>query len=795
MDCSDIDLKLYGEPGEYFVELLNSPLGRRTEAKLLALPAAVNGWIRSVRTRTGNRQDTKQLGIALFTALLPSPINNIWHEARGRVGDEGVLRLRLDVRDHELMNIPWELVNDESSYLALSTHTPVLRYLHEHASRRPVESLRPLNVLLVASTPADLPHLAKIEQEINAVKDSLRNLERDGKIGRLETLEHATTAKLHAALATSSKSYDIVHFMGHGIFRDGRGYLILEDDSGNSNPREGESVGDLFRNTRVRLLFLNACDTGISAPDEWLIGVAHAAHASGVPAVIAMQQTILDQAAAKFAGAFYRALEPNQPLEICLGAAREAIKDDLGPDSAEWAIPVMFSNAPPRELYSLWKDSKSEELKTRHAEVGKFTVAKEPSEEERILTSKTDPMGRSFLAFQRARVNEAELLIAALHDRGIPTWEKITTLDEEHAEGAIRKTAEDPATSNAILWLTPEVKSDPIRRLEAGWVLDRGRRRNEQDGFFAVPVLAGGLDATQVGDVIERRFSIEDLRWWNLSKVNVNPIGPREAAKVARRVLDQRVAAIHRSLPEKERLQMELFTRPTAAFKPGIAFIVDWVDRFEGRLPKPSAWEQFLLPALNDVANAVQGHAPGRVIEISGLAAIPVATAIGSTFLGPRGVKIFWRQPYPEHDDQLWSLSAPREASGFRAEIIDRDANARDVAVMVSVASNVEMAFEASLDALPPFRGVVHVAKSGSDKHVLENAGQAHDVAQIVIEGIRNARNRYRQVGCVHLFMAVPVGLAMMIGQLLNIFGLVQTYEHIPVEGRYKPALLLYPAG
>jgi hypothetical protein len=45
--------------------------------------------------------------------------------------------------------------------------------------------------------------------------------------------------------------------------------------------------------------------------------------------------------------------------------------------------------------------------------------------------------------------------------------------------------------------------------------------------------------------------------------------------------------------------------------------------------------------------------------------------------------------------------------------------------------------------------------------------------------------------------MAVPVGLAMLIGQLLNTFGRVQTYEHIPTDavGIYRPAALLLPAG
>jgi len=789
--CSDIDLKLYGERGNYFVELLNSPLSRRSEPQQLKLPPDLRERIGSLRARTGDRQNSKLLGIALFAALLPPPIDSIWHEARGRAGDEGILRLRLDIRAHELMNIPWELIHDQSDYLSLSTHTPVVRYLQDHPSRRPVESQRPLNVLLVSSTPSELAHLAKVEQETQTVKDALRKLKDAGQLGRLEVLEHATTEKLRAALSVENEFYDVVHYMGHGSFKDDKGYLILEDDSGNPSWKEGESVGDLVRNSRVRLLFLNACDTGIASSDESLIGVAHAAHAAGVPAVVAMQQTILDGAAAEFAGAFYQALAPNQSLESCVVAGREAIKDHLGPDSGEWAIPVMFANAPPGLLSSFWKD----QLDIRHGTVPIPPSRAKPAIEKILPSSHTNTTGRSFLSFTRTRAHEAELLIAALHDRGIPTWENIKELDEEYSESAIRRTTADPLTSNALLWLTPEVKSDPLRQLETSLILDRGRERDERDGFFAVPVLAGGMDATQVGTVLERRFNYEDLRFWNVRKVDADPIGPADAAKVASRVLNRRLAAIHHCLPEEEPLRMELFTRPTATFKPGVAFMLDWVDHFDGRLPKPGAWEQFLLPALKDIADAVQSNAPGRELEVSGLAVIPVVTALGSVFMAPRGVKMVWRQAAAERDDQLWSLCSPVETSGFSAQIIDRDIMARDIAVLVSVAANAEPAFEATLDNLPPLRGIVRIAKAGGDKHVLENAAQARDVAEVVIDGIRRARNRYRQVGCVHLFMSVPVGLAMMIGQLLNTLGLVQTYEYIAMDGQYSPALLLYPAG
>lgn len=352
MHCSDIDLKLSGDRGEYFVELLNSPGAKRSETRSLVLPEDVFGWIERVRNRTGDRHEGKRLGKALFDALFPSPLDEIWHEARGFIGDRGILRLRLDVRSNELMNIPWEMVRDRRGYRALSERTPIVRYLHKNSSLRPLQSPRPPNVLLVSANPRDMPLLSAIDKEIAAISNLLKTFDASGKIGRLEILEHVTSSRLHTAL---HEPFDVVHFMGHGAFRDERGYLILEDEQGYQKWTEAETISDLVRNTSVRLLLLNACDTAIPSPDESLIGVAHAAHAAGIPAVVAMQQTILDQAAAEFASAFYQAFVAMKPLETCLSAGRIAMKAKLGNDSMEWAVPVMFSNAPAGSLYSLWK--------------------------------------------------------------------------------------------------------------------------------------------------------------------------------------------------------------------------------------------------------------------------------------------------------------------------------------------------------------------------------------------------------------------------------------------------------
>ena len=52
-----------------------------------------------------------------------------------------------------------------------------------------------------------------------------------------------------------------------------------------------------------------------------------------------------------------------------------------------------------------------------------------------------------------------------------------------------------------------------------------------------------------------------------------------------------------------------------------------------------------------------------------------------------------------------------------------------------------------------------------------------------------------REELCIY-FLSVPAGLAVMIGQMLNTFGPVQTYEHLSTDavGVYEPAALLEPS-
>lgn len=405
----------------------------------------------------------------------------------------------------------------------------------------------------------------------------------------------------------------------------------------------------------------------------------------------------------------------------------------------------------------------------------------------------TDPTGRCFLSYRRLRKDEAAMLIAAQHDHGIPTWQDVENLGTVPTEDEIRRTLADPSTASAVLFVTPEVEDSAIiREVEVPKIVQRAEAGT---GFFVVPLAAGGLDYARAAEVTSNHLSAQSLADWNMHRVEEPSLTANHAAAVAQRVLTQRIQAIHRHLPAESPLRIGLFVRRAPAFQSGHALAINWSRRFNGKEASCETWRETLLPALSRIADAVRQHAPGREVEAFGIPTLPAALAFGCAFLCTSGLRASWRQVAAGHPDQVWSLAVPREPAGFTHRLVSKDAKARDLAVLVSIADNVEPVFAACQRHLPPLRALVHVTQPGPLPYRVTTPGQATDIALCIQEAMRTARREYGNLGTIHLFLAVPAGLAVLTGQLLNTFGAVQTYEHVPSDGSgcYKPAALLLP--
>lgn len=406
----------------------------------------------------------------------------------------------------------------------------------------------------------------------------------------------------------------------------------------------------------------------------------------------------------------------------------------------------------------------------------------------------TNPCGLSFLSYRRARLNEAKMVIAHQHDLGIPTWQDVENLGVEKTEDALRSTLKDPQIANAVLWITPDVDvSNFIQRIEIPLILERHKKG---DGFFFMPVATGGLDYEDAGQAVQKGTGIEALTQWNIQKVVSDPTDESEIRTIAAKILSRRIKTIHQHLSPKEPLRAELNTRTSSTSAGYFPLTIDWTHRFDGRIASDETWRNHLLPALSEINEQIRTHAPGRTIRAKGQLCIPAATALGYYFMAPGNIDLTWEQHTVGRPSQEWSLQHSRVDSEFEIDFTTGSNCADDLAVLVSVNANVLRAVESSHNSLPKFRAFAHVKPKNATESgniELRSSGEAVDVAHRVMEAARIARHRFPVHGRLHLFMAVPVGLAVLIGQLLNTLGPVQTYEHIPesVTGHYRAAGLL----
>ena len=252
----------------------------------------------------------------------------------------------------ELADLPWEYLfpADLNRFLALSDETPLVRYLEVAEGVQPLRVTPPLTLLAIIANPSDVPSLA-VEEEWRRLQTALADLQAR-RVIRLERLSPATWPALQARLRQGD--VHILHFVGHGLFdsKAGTGGLIFEDAAGRADEVSAETLAMLLHDhAALRLIFLNACEGARSGRRDSFAGIAQHLVRGGLPAVLAMQFPVSDDAAIALAQVFYQALADGYPADAALSEARKAIAAHGNP--LEWATPVLFSRSDDNRLIEL----------------------------------------------------------------------------------------------------------------------------------------------------------------------------------------------------------------------------------------------------------------------------------------------------------------------------------------------------------------------------------------------------------------------------------------------------------
>ncbi len=307
------------------------------------------------RVLTAEEQAVQDFGHSLFSAVLNGDALALFDNSRAQAARQGLagVRLRLRIQAPELAALPWEYLYDarQSEYICLSRGTPLVRCPESAQPIQPLKITPPLRILGMISSPADLDTL-DVAREKERMQQALASLQQTGHV-ELTWLSGQTWQDLQEAMWGGP--WHIFHFIGHGGFdpRSEEGVLALADETGNTNLLSATQLGRLLANhNALRLVVLNACEGGKSSSRDLFSSAAATLARRGIPAVLAMQYEITDQAAIQLTRTFYRALAHGLPVDAAVSEARTAISLSAA-QTLEWGTPVLYLRAPDSLLFDL----------------------------------------------------------------------------------------------------------------------------------------------------------------------------------------------------------------------------------------------------------------------------------------------------------------------------------------------------------------------------------------------------------------------------------------------------------
>ena len=360
----NFDLLIEQASDGYVARVLESPAGQaRSTFRPPFTPMEVENLILKIgRSRRGNRsfdaiptKAAKELGGRMFESVFSQEVRMCLQSSLySAESQQAGLRIRLRLDAPDLADLPWEYLYNASlnSFLALSAETSLVRYLELARPMRPPLLSPPLKVLAVIASPSDYPRLAG-EDEWRNLNTALAPLRAAGQVD-LERLKPPDPDRLAGAPAPQRLSRPCLHFEGHGGFdeRAQDGVLILEDDQGRGSQVTSHRLATILHNhPSLQLAVLNCCDGARLSVTEPFSGVAQSLIQQGVPAVIAMQFEISDDAAITFGRVFYESLADGLAVDAALVEARTGMYSTR--DDVEFGAPVLYMRSPDGVLFNL----------------------------------------------------------------------------------------------------------------------------------------------------------------------------------------------------------------------------------------------------------------------------------------------------------------------------------------------------------------------------------------------------------------------------------------------------------
>lgn len=287
----------------------------------------------------------QSLGVNLWRWVFDGLILSCWERSRGMaMGQRTQLRFRLEIRDPDLIALPWEIMQPQPGQSAISL-SPDILFSRTISEVEPLPELRTdqaINILLVLGH----DHKLQLDQEASLLKKILLEGCPLGKTlteyapCTVKTLVKPTKTELIQELET--KAYNVFFYAGHGLPDPDGGSLFLT----NELKINGIELAQVLTRTGIKLGVFNACwgarpaaihHQAIPASSLAEVLIRH-----GVPAVLGMRDEIADAESQSFIQTFAASLRSCKLIDQAVAAARQELLTLYKFNQPAWTLPVLY---------------------------------------------------------------------------------------------------------------------------------------------------------------------------------------------------------------------------------------------------------------------------------------------------------------------------------------------------------------------------------------------------------------------------------------------------------------------
>jgi hypothetical protein len=282
----------------------------------------------------------KPCGLNLFDWLFTGQVRERFQQ----ILQEGSShRIIWDVHE-SLLNLPLEILYVPYTirkHLALTSKYSVVRRIPNVLPSNSTYTSQPIRVLAVFANPKDTTPINIIEEERllrKSLQDAIQNKRIQLEIiGASGLIGIASWENIQDRIQTFQPH--LFHFVGHGSYQDGKGYIILENNAREGYLMPADKISTILSDSQIKLAIMNGCDTGLSSSNDAITGISGALINQGIPAVISTMRAVPDRAALLFTRKFYTTFANSYDLESSLVETRKA----LSIDGFDWSTYALFT--------------------------------------------------------------------------------------------------------------------------------------------------------------------------------------------------------------------------------------------------------------------------------------------------------------------------------------------------------------------------------------------------------------------------------------------------------------------